>query len=71
MMILFAVIFLYVLVSLAVYLHVFGVFNTAYLRAFQFALYILLLCFGLTIGIGIEYILRYLRPTGTTLAAVE
>jgi hypothetical protein len=30
-----------------------------------------LICYALTIGIGIEYVLRYLRSTGNTLAAVE
>jgi hypothetical protein len=73
MMILVAVIFLYVLVSLAVYVYlsVFGVFNTSYLKAFQVAVYILLIYFALTIGIGIEYVLRNLRPSGNPLAVVE
>jgi hypothetical protein len=71
MMILATAIFLFLLVSLAVYFYVFGIFNTSYLRAFQVAFYILLICFALTIGIGIEYLLRYLRPTDDTLAAVE
>jgi len=70
-MILAAAIFLYVLMSLAVYFYVFGLINTSYLRIFQFALCILLFCFALTVGIGVEYLLRYLRPTGTTLAAIE
>ena len=71
MMILATAIFLYLLVSMAAYLHVFGVFNTSNLRVFQVVLYLLLICFALTIGIGIENVLRYLRPTGTTLAEVE
>ena len=70
-MILAATIFLYVLTSLAVYFYVFGLINTSYLRVFQFALYILLFCFALTVGIGVEYVLRYLRPTATTLAVME
>jgi hypothetical protein len=71
MMILVTAIFLHVLLSLSVYLYVFGVFNTSHLRVFQVVLYFLLICFALTIGVGIEYVLRYLRPTGNTLAAVE
>lgn len=71
MMILATAIFLHVLMSLAVYFYVFGIINTNYLRVFQFALYVLLFCFALTVGIGVEYVLRYLRPTGTTLAAIE
>jgi hypothetical protein len=71
MVILTTAIFLHVLVSLSVYLYVSGVFNTSYLRAFQFAFYILLIFFALTIGIGIEYFLRNLRPFGDTLAVVE
>ena len=70
MMILTTAIFLYLLVSMAVYLHVFDVFNTSNLRVFQVVLYLLLIGFALTIGISIENVLRYLRPTGTTLAAV-
>lgn len=71
MTILATAIFLHVLVSLSVYLYVFGVFNTQYLRIFQVAFYLLLIGFALTIGVGIKYVLRYLRPTGHTLAAVE
>ena len=71
MMVLAAVIFMHVLVSLSVYLYVFGVFNTSYLRIFQVAFYLLLIGFALTLGVGIEHVLRYLRPTGHTLAAVE
>jgi ABC-type nickel/cobalt efflux system permease component RcnA len=71
MMILVTAIFLHVLVSLAVYLYIFGIFNRPYLRVFQVAFYLLLICYALTIGIGIEYVLRYLRPTGNTLAALE
>lgn len=64
-------IFLHVLVSLAIYLYMSGVFNTSYLRAFQFAFYILLIFFALTIGMGVEYFLRNLRPAGNVLADVE
>jgi hypothetical protein len=71
MMILAAAVFLYVLMSLAVYFYVFGLINTSYLRIFQFALYILLFCFALTVGIGVEYVLRSLPPIGTSLAAIE
>jgi hypothetical protein len=66
-----AAIFLYVLLSLGMYFYVFGLVNTSYLKAFQFAFYILLFCFAVTIGIGVEYVLRYLRPTGNILDAVE
>ena len=41
------------LVLLALYLSLSSVFNTSHLRAFRFALYILLVFFGLTIGTGI------------------
>jgi hypothetical protein len=51
MMILVTAMFLLVLVLLTLYLYVSGVFNRSYLRAFQFAFYILLVCFALTIGI--------------------
>jgi hypothetical protein len=55
MLILIATMFLLVLVLLALYLYVSGVFNTSYLRAFQFAFCILMVCFALTIGIGIQH----------------
>ncbi|HSL02912.1 MAG TPA: hypothetical protein VK901_05170 [Nitrospiraceae bacterium] len=71
MTILATAIFLYLLVSMAIYLHVFGVFNPSNLRVFQIVLYLLLICFALTIGFGIENVLRYLQPTGITLAAVN
>ena len=55
MMILVTAMFLLVLVLLTLYLYVSGVFNRSYLRAFQFAFYILLVCFAVTIGIGIQH----------------
>lgn len=71
MTILAAAVFLHVLVSLSVYLYVFGVFNTQYLRIFQIAFYLLLIGFALTLGVGVEYVLRYLRPTGHILAVID
>ena len=53
MMYLVAAMFLLVLVELALYLYVSGVFHTSYLRAFQFAFYSLLLLFALTVVIGL------------------
>jgi hypothetical protein len=53
--ILIVAMFLLALVLLALYLYVSGVFNTSYLRAFQFAFYILMVCFALTIGIGSQH----------------
>jgi hypothetical protein len=55
MMILVAAISFHLLVSLILYLHVSGVLNTSYPRASQFAFYILLAFFALTIGVGIVY----------------
>ena len=51
MMILVAATFLLVVVVLALYLYVSGLFTNR--RAFQFGFYILLAFFALTIGIGI------------------
>ncbi len=43
------------LVLLALHRSLSSVFDTSHLRAFQFALYILLVFFALTVGIGIQY----------------
>ena len=51
MMILVAAMLL--LLELALYLYVSGVFHTSYQRSFRFAFYILLLFFALTVGIGL------------------
>ena len=57
------------LVLLALYLSLFSVFTTSHLRAFQFALYILLVFFALTIGIGIQYSHKdYYHPITTPLS---
>jgi hypothetical protein len=55
MMILVTAMFLLALVLMSLYLYVHGVFNTSYRRTFQFAFYILLASFALTIGIGIQH----------------
>ena len=55
MMILVTTIFFIVLVSLTLYLYVAGVFHTSPLGAFRFAVYMLLLFFALTMGIGIVF----------------
>ena len=51
MMILVAAMLL--LLELALYLYVSGVFHKSYLRLFRFAFYILLLLFALTVGVGL------------------
>ena len=57
------------LVLLALYLFLSSMFNTTHLRAFQFALYILLAFFTLTIGIGVQYSHEdYHRPITTPLS---
>ena len=43
------------LVLLVPYLSLASMFNPTHLRAFQFALHILLVFFALTIGVGIQY----------------
>ena len=53
MMILVAAMFLLVLIVVALYLYVSGVFHKSYLRSFRFAFYILLLLFALTVGVGL------------------
>jgi hypothetical protein len=53
MMIVVAAISLFVLLSVALHLYLIGVLRTSYPRAFQFALYLLLISFALTIGLGI------------------
>ncbi len=54
-MILVAAISFHLLVALILYLHVSGVLNTSSPKAFQFAFYILVIFFALTIGVGIVY----------------
>ena len=72
MMILVAAMFLLALVLVSLYLYVHGVFNTSYRRAFQFAFYILLVCFALTIGIGIQHSYPgYDRPATTPLSLTD
>lgn len=68
MIVFVAFIFLLVLVSLALYLYGAGVFNTPYLRTFQFAFYILLVFFALTIGISIFF---HDRPATPLLSVSE
>ena len=53
MMLFVGAVFLMVSVVLALYMFQSGVFNTSYMRAFRFAFYVLLLVFGLTVGIGL------------------
>jgi hypothetical protein len=53
MMLFVAAVFLMVSVVLALYLYQSGVFDTSYLRAFRFALYVLLVFFGLIVGVGL------------------
>ncbi|HSF68420.1 MAG TPA: hypothetical protein VLA67_13445 [Nitrospiraceae bacterium] len=67
MMTLVAAISFHLLASLTLYLHVSGVLNTPYPRAFQFAFYVLVIFFALTIGIGIVYD----RPATTPLSLSE
>jgi succinate dehydrogenase hydrophobic anchor subunit len=56
------------LVLSGLYLSLSSVFNTTHMRAFQFALYILLVFFALTIGVGIQYFHEdYHRPITTPL----
>jgi hypothetical protein len=72
MMILVIGMFLLVLVLVSLYLYVHGVFNTSYLRAYQCAFYILMVCFALTIGIGIQHFYEgYDRPATTPLSLSE
>ena len=53
MMILVAAMLQLLLVELALYLYVSGVFHTSYQRSYRFAFYILVLSFALTVGIGL------------------
>jgi hypothetical protein len=54
---------------LALYLSLSNMFNTTHLRAFQFDLYILLVFFALTIGVGIQYFHEdYHHPITTPLS---
>ena len=55
MVIFVTAIILIVLMSLTLYLHLAGAFNTVYPGASQVAVYILLACIALTIGVGIFY----------------
>ena len=72
MMILVTGMFLLALVLLALYLYVSGVFDTSSLRTFQFAFYILLVFFALTIGIGIQHSYEgYDRPATAPLSMSE
>ena len=69
MMILVAAMFLLTLVILVLYLYVSGVFTNR--RAFQFGFYILLVCFALTIGIGIHSCQGYDFPATTAVLLSE
>jgi hypothetical protein len=56
-------------VLLALYLSLSSVFDITHLRAFQFALYILLVFFAINIGVGIQYFHEdYHRPITTPLS---
>ena len=68
-MILVTAMFLLALVLLALYLYVSGVFTNR--RAFQFAFYILLVFFALTIGIGIQHSYQGYAPPATPLSLSE
>jgi NhaP-type Na+/H+ and K+/H+ antiporter len=69
MMILVTAMFLLVLVLLALYLYVSGVFTNR--RAFQFGFSILLVFFALTIGIGIHSYRGYDLPATTPVSLSE
>jgi NhaP-type Na+/H+ and K+/H+ antiporter len=69
MMILVTAMFLLVLVLLALYLYVSGVFTNR--RAFQFGFSILLVFFALTIGIGIHSYQGYDLPATTPVSLSE
>jgi len=69
MMILVAAMFLLTLVILVLYLYVSGVFTNR--RAFQFGFYILLVCFALTIGIGIHSYQGYNLSATTPVSLSE
>ncbi len=69
MMILVTAMFLLTLVLLALYLYVSGVFTNR--RAFQFGFYILLVCFALTIGIGIHSYQGYNLSATTPVSLSE
>lgn len=53
MVIFVTVLFLLVLMSLTIYLHLAGAFKTSYQRAFQLAFYVISFFLALTMGIGI------------------
>jgi phosphatidylglycerophosphate synthase len=70
MMILVAAMFLGLLGLVALYLNVSGVFTNR--RASQFGFYLLVVCFALTIGTGIQHIYEgYNRPATTPLSLNE
>lgn len=69
MMILVAAMFLLTVVVLALYLYVSGVFTNR--SAFQFGLYILLVFFALSIGIGIYSCQGYDLPATTLMSLSE